>query len=58
VELGEIGYGNIDLIHMIQDRDQWRVLVNITNSVALVREGTIPTERPLLVGEVNANFCG
>jgi hypothetical protein len=28
------------------------------NSVALVREGTIPTERPPLVGEVSANFCG
>jgi hypothetical protein len=26
------------------------------NSVALVREGTIPIERRLLVGEVNANF--
>jgi hypothetical protein len=29
----------------------------ITNSVALVRERTIPTERPPLVGEVSANFC-
>jgi hypothetical protein len=28
------------------------------NSVALVRERTIPAERPPLVGEVNANFCG
>jgi hypothetical protein len=28
-----------------------------TNSVALVRERTIPTERPPLVGEVNDNFC-
>jgi hypothetical protein len=28
------------------------------NSVALVRERTIPTERPLLVGEVIANFFG
>jgi hypothetical protein len=27
------------------------------NSVALVRERTIPTERPPLVGEVSANFC-
>jgi hypothetical protein len=31
---------------------------NNNNSVALVRERTIPTERPPLVGEVNANFCG
>ena len=29
-----------------------------TNSVALVRERTIPTERPPPVGEVSANFCG
>ena len=28
------------------------------NSVALVRERTIPTERPPLVGEVSDNFCG
>jgi hypothetical protein len=27
-------------------------------TVALARKGTIPTERPLLVGEVSANFCG
>jgi hypothetical protein len=26
--------------------------------VALVREWTVPTERPPLVGEVSANFCG
>jgi hypothetical protein len=30
----------------------------LTNFVALVRERTIPTERPPLVGEVNANFYG
>jgi hypothetical protein len=28
------------------------------NSVALVRKRTIPTERPLLVGEISANFWG
>jgi hypothetical protein len=28
------------------------------NSVALVRERTIPTERLPPVGEVSANFCG
>jgi hypothetical protein len=28
------------------------------NSAALVRERTIPTERPPLVGEDSANFCG
>jgi len=30
----------------------------LINSVALVRERTIPTERPPLVGEVSTNFCG
>jgi hypothetical protein len=31
---------------------------NKTNTVALVRERTIPTERPPPVGEISANFCG
>ena len=35
-----------------------RVLFWIRISVALVRERTIPTERPPPVGEVSANFCG
>jgi hypothetical protein len=30
----------------------------LTNSVALVRKRTIPTERPPLVGDVSANICG
>jgi hypothetical protein len=30
----------------------------VKNSAALVRQRTIPTERPPLVGEVNANFSG
>ena len=34
------------------------IIVVITNSVALVRERTIQTERPPPVGEVSANFCG
>jgi hypothetical protein len=29
-----------------------------TNSVAWVRERTIPTERPPLIGEVSADICG
>jgi hypothetical protein len=32
--------------------------INKTNSRALVRQRTIPTERPPLVGEVSANFSG
>ena len=34
------------------------IIIIITYSVALVRERTIPTERPPPVGEVSANFCG
>jgi hypothetical protein len=29
-----------------------------TNSMVSVHERTLPTERPPLVGEVTANFCG
>jgi hypothetical protein len=35
-----------------------RNLKTKTNSAIWVRERTIPTERPPLVGEVSANFCG
>jgi len=35
-----------------------KILNSKLNSVALVRERTIPTERPPPVGEVSANFCG
>jgi hypothetical protein len=38
--------------------DPTNALVYKLNSVALVRERTIPTERPPPVGEVSANFCG
>jgi hypothetical protein len=36
------------------------IFINETkkNSVAWIRERTIPTERPPLVGEASANFCG
>jgi len=36
----------------------WTIRVfRYANSVTLVRERTIPTERPPPVGEVSANFC-
>jgi hypothetical protein len=35
-----------------------RALTEVLNSVAFIRKRTIPTERPPLVGEVSANFCG
>jgi hypothetical protein len=34
------------------------VMVGLLNSVALVSKRTILSERPPLVGEVSANFCG
>jgi hypothetical protein len=42
---------NTGLDELIQHRTK-------LNSVALVRERTIPTEWPPPVGEVSANFCG
>ena len=39
-------------------RSYFIYLPSNSNSVALVRERTIPTERPPPVGEVSANFCG
>jgi hypothetical protein len=50
---------------LVYDVSFWKIIVilkmeqtNKTNSVALVRKQTIPTERPPLFGEVSANFCG
>jgi hypothetical protein len=37
---------------------RWELYLTTLNSMALVRERTIPTERPPPVGEVSANFCG
>jgi hypothetical protein len=34
------------------------IKTNSNNFVAWVREWTMPSERPPLVGEVSANFCG
>jgi hypothetical protein len=29
MDLREIGFGDVDLIHLAQDRDRWRALVNM-----------------------------
>jgi hypothetical protein len=69
MDLGKTGWAGVDWICLAQQynliRDQLEDLYNNNNnnnnnnnSVALVRERTIPTERPPLVGEVSANFCG
>ena len=44
--------------HELEDTDINTSPQTKLNSVALVRERTIPTERPPPVGEVSANFCG
>jgi hypothetical protein len=46
-----------------RDNSQYRLLLMRVgklklNSVACVRQRTKPTERPLLVSEVSAKFCG
>jgi hypothetical protein len=41
-----------------QDKNIYKQIKNNINFVALFRGRTIPTERPPLVGEINANFCG
>jgi hypothetical protein len=38
--------------------DAYISIHKILNSVVLVRKRSIPTERPPLVGEVSADFCG
>ena len=52
----EFGRGR-DLFFFRMSSYQTNFLIK-KNSVALVRERTIPTERPPPVGEVSANFCG
>jgi hypothetical protein len=42
----------------LENREYGRRKHKQTNSMVWVRERTIPTERPPLVGEVIANFCG
>jgi hypothetical protein len=42
--------GNIDY--------QIKIKIKKQNSMAVVRKRTIQIERPPLVGEVSANFCG
>jgi hypothetical protein len=35
VNLGEIGWGDVDLIVLAQDRDKWRALVNLVMNVGV-----------------------
>jgi hypothetical protein len=49
---------NSDLQQAIAELSEKGSSESKLNSVTLVRKRTIPTERPPLVGEVSANFCG
>jgi hypothetical protein len=33
MDLGETGFGDVDWIHLAQDRDRWRALVNTVMSL-------------------------
>jgi hypothetical protein len=50
--------GNLLTFSQLYLGNRGPVDANNNSSVALVRERTTPTERPPLVGEVSANFCG
>jgi hypothetical protein len=49
------GVGCISSYSYLQNMERF-LYVTYYNSVAFVRERTIPTEQPSLVGEVSANF--
>ena len=58
VTLTSIEWGNVKEGDHFEDIGVHGRIIFKKNSVALVRERTIPTERPPPVGEVSANFCG
>jgi hypothetical protein len=33
IDIGEIGFGDVDWIHLAQDRDMWWALVNMVMSI-------------------------
>ena len=55
VEVGSVSTGNF---YQVNDSVSACNYDTLSLSVALVRERTIPTERPPPVGEDSANFCG
>jgi hypothetical protein len=50
--------GNLKRRDSLGDIGALNIHMHKLNSVVLVRKQTLPTERPPLAGEVNANFCG
>jgi hypothetical protein len=63
VKLFELSYNNQFGIYrkpplVLGHSDKFLSQKQTNKSMVCVRERTIPTERPPLVGEVIANFCG
>jgi hypothetical protein len=52
------GWRTIGYTHIANHLKLFNIPVHKLNSVALVSKRTLPTERPPLVDEVSANFCG
>jgi hypothetical protein len=36
MDLGEIGFGDVDWIYLAQDRDRWRVIVNMVMNLRVL----------------------
>jgi hypothetical protein len=36
MDLGEIGWGGMEWIHLAQDRDQWRALMNVVTNLQVL----------------------
>jgi hypothetical protein len=51
-------YGDVMLLSKPEYAPWHAATIKLKTPWLLVRTRTIPTERPLLVGEVSANFCG
>jgi hypothetical protein len=41
MNLREIGWGSVDWIQLVQDRDRWRALLNTVMNLRFLRHGVI-----------------
>jgi hypothetical protein len=42
MDLREIGFGDVDWIHLAQDRDRWRALVNtVMNTIMIMNNNKL-----------------
>jgi hypothetical protein len=57
VDLGEIGWGGVDWIGVVQVRDKWRALVNVAMNLRVFKmlgNSQVPTQ--LVASQVVLNF--